>query len=72
MTDVLITGGDAGYMPVERLRAYVQPVLDDPRLLHVRIAVGSRLLTYEPERILTRNTSQCSRCSTTWPTTACR
>jgi lysine 2,3-aminomutase len=55
VTDLLITGGDAGYMPVERLRRYVLPLLDDPALLHVRtIRLGSRMLTYEPERILTR------------------
>jgi len=55
VTDLLITGGDAGYLPVERLRHYAQPILDDPRLLHVRtIRLGSRMLTYEPERVLTR------------------
>lgn len=55
VTDLLITGGDAGYMPLERLRQYVMPILEDPRLLHVRIIrLGSRMLTYEPERILTR------------------
>jgi L-lysine 2,3-aminomutase len=55
VTDVLITGGDAGYMPVDRLRQYVMPILEDPRLLHVRtVRLGSRMLTYEPERILTR------------------
>jgi L-lysine 2,3-aminomutase len=54
VTDLLITGGDAGYMPVERLRRYVMPILEDPRLLHVRtIRLGSRMLTYQPERILT-------------------
>ena len=30
VTDLLITGGDAGYLPVERLRRYAQPILDDP------------------------------------------
>ena len=55
VTDLLITGGDAGYMRVERLRQYVLPVLEDPSLLHVRtIRLGSRMLSYEPERILTR------------------
>ncbi len=55
VTDLLITGGDAGYMPVERLRRYVEPILEDPALLSVRtIRLGSRMLTYEPERILTR------------------
>lgn len=55
VTDLLITGGDAGYMPVGRLRRYVLPILEDPRLLHVRtVRLGSRMLTYQPERILTR------------------
>ena len=55
VTDLLITGGDAGYMPVERLRDYVLPILEDRRLLHVRtIRLGSRMLTYEPERVLTK------------------
>lgn len=55
VTDLLITGGDAGYIPVERLRQYVMPIIEDPRLLHVRtIRLGSRMLTYEPELILTR------------------
>jgi lysine 2,3-aminomutase len=56
VTDLLITGGDAGYMPVERLRRYVQPVMEDRRLLHLRtIRLGSRMLTYEPERVLTQD-----------------
>jgi len=56
VTDLLITGGDAGYMPLERLRQYVLPILGDRRLLHVRtIRLGSRMLTYEPERILARS-----------------
>ncbi len=55
VTDILITGGDAGYIPEERLRQYVMPIIEDPRLLHVRcVRIGSRLLTFEPERILTR------------------
>jgi lysine 2,3-aminomutase len=55
VTDLLITGGDAGYMPVERLREYVLPILEDPGLLHVRtIRLGSRMLTYQPERVLNR------------------
>lgn len=55
VTDLLITGGDAGYMPVERLRQYVMPIIEDRRLLHVRtVRLGSRMLTYQPEKILTR------------------
>lgn len=55
VTDLLITGGDAGYMSVERLRQYVTPIVDDPALLHVRtIRIASRVLTYQPELLLTR------------------
>lgn len=55
VTDLLITGGDAGYIPAERLRQYVTPIIEDPRLWHVRtVRLGSRLLTYDPERLLTK------------------
>lgn len=55
ITDLLITGGDAGYMPYERLRSYVMPIVEDPSLLHVRtIRIASRALTYQPEMILTK------------------
>jgi L-lysine 2,3-aminomutase len=55
VTDLLITGGDAGYLPVERLEAYVKPIVEDPALVHIRtVRLGSRLLTFEPEMILTR------------------
>lgn len=54
VTDLLITGGDAGYLPYERLKQYVLPIIEDPALLHVRtIRIASRALTYEPEMILT-------------------
>lgn len=55
VTDLLITGGDAGYLPYERLEQYVMPILEDPRLLHIRtVRLASRVLTYQPEMILTR------------------
>ena len=55
VTDILITGGDAGYLPVERLRQYVMPILEDPELLHIRaVRLGSRVLTFQPELILSR------------------
>ena len=54
-TDILITGGDAGYIPVERLREYVLPIIEDPDLKHVRtVRLGTRMLTYLPETILSR------------------
>ncbi len=53
VTDLLITGGDAGYLPADRLREYVLPILEDPSLLHIRtIRIASRALTYEPELLL--------------------
>lgn len=51
--DVLITGGDAGNMPVDRFREYVLPLMQDPRLSHVKtVRLGSRALTYDPELVL--------------------
>jgi L-lysine 2,3-aminomutase len=56
VTDLLITGGDAGYMNVARLRQYVMPIIEDPRLTHIRtVRLGSRMLSYQPGRILTRD-----------------
>jgi L-lysine 2,3-aminomutase len=55
VTDILITGGDAGFLPAERLRQYVTPFIEDPELLHLRaVRLGSRLLTFQPELILSR------------------
>lgn len=54
VTDLLITGGDAGYLPIDRLRQYVIPLIEDPALLHVRtVRLASRMLSYQPELILT-------------------
>ena len=53
VTDLLITGGDGGYMPVHRLEQYLQPLFDDPALMHVRtVRLASRSLTFQPEMIL--------------------
>jgi L-lysine 2,3-aminomutase len=55
VTDLLITGGDAGYMSADRFGRYAMPIVDDPSLLHVRtIRIASRVLTYQPELLLTR------------------
>ncbi len=49
VTDILITGGDAGYMPTSRLSEYLTPIMEDPELMHIRnIRIASRALTYEP------------------------
>ncbi len=53
VTDLLITGGDGGYMPVSRLRQYVMPLIEDPSLLHVKnVRLATRSLTFQPEMIL--------------------
>jgi lysine 2,3-aminomutase len=53
VSDLLITGGDGGYMPVNRLGQYLQPLFDDPALMHVRtVRLASRSLTFQPEMIL--------------------
>ena len=53
VTDVLITGGDGGYMPYERLREYLIPIVEDEELSHVKtIRIGTRVLSYLPELIL--------------------
>ena len=36
VTDILITGGDAGYMPTSRLSEYLRPLMEDPELMHIR------------------------------------
>lgn len=55
ITDVLITGGDASYMPYERMKAYVMPLITDPEMAHVKtLRLGTRVLTFDPELILTK------------------
>lgn len=54
ITDVLITGGDAGYLGAERFSEYITPIIEDPELSHIRtIRLGTRVLTYHPELIIT-------------------
>ncbi len=55
VTDILITGGDGGFMPAERLEQYVRPLFHDPELMHVRtVRLATRSLTFQPEMILTK------------------
>lgn len=55
ISDMLITGGDAGYITHKRLKEYVLPVIEDSELIHIKtIRLGSRVLTYHPEMILTK------------------
>ncbi len=53
ITDVLITGGDAGLITFERLEKYVRPMIEDDEMMHIRtLRLGTRVLTYHPEMIL--------------------
>ncbi len=53
ITDILITGGDAGYMPYERFKDYLTPLVEDPDFMHIRtVRIASRALTFHPELIL--------------------
>jgi L-lysine 2,3-aminomutase len=53
VTDLLITGGDGGFMPANRFEEYIRPIIEDPALGHIRnIRLGSRALTFHPEMIL--------------------
>lgn len=54
VSDILITGGDAGYITHERLKAYIQPILESSELSHIKtLRLGSRALTFQPELVLT-------------------
>ncbi len=53
VTDVLITGGDAGYLTYERLEHYAIPFIENEKLLHIKtLRLGSRALTFHPELVL--------------------
>jgi L-lysine 2,3-aminomutase len=53
VNDLLITGGDAGFLTAERFERYVRPLTEDPDLIHVKtVRLGSRALTYQPELVL--------------------
>ncbi len=56
VTDVLITGGDGGYISYERLKEYVTPIMEDEGLLHIRtLRIGSRAITFHPEYLLSQD-----------------
>jgi hypothetical protein len=53
VNDLLITGGDAGYLKPERFERYIMPLIEDPELVHVKtVRLGSRALSYQPELVL--------------------
>lgn len=55
VTDILITGGDAGYITPERFEEYINPIIEEPELMHIKtVRLGSRALSYKPEMVLTR------------------
>ena len=54
VTDLLITGGDPMVMKASALSRYIQPILDSPRMDHVRnIRIGTKSLTFWPHRFVT-------------------
>lgn len=54
ISDILITGGDGGFITYERLAEYVVPLMEDPDLAHIKtIRFGSRAITFHPELLLT-------------------
>jgi L-lysine 2,3-aminomutase len=51
VTDLLVTGGDPMVMRTEVLARYLEPILEDPELEHVRtIRIGTKSLAYWPYR----------------------
>ncbi|MDP2807004.1 MAG: hypothetical protein Q8O74_02565, partial [bacterium] len=45
----------AGYLTADRFAEYVNPIIEDPELLHLKtVRLGTRVLTYHPELILSR------------------
>jgi lysine 2,3-aminomutase len=55
VSDLLITGGDGGFMPANRLKQYCDPIMHDPSLQHIRtVRLATRALTFHPEMMLTK------------------
>lgn len=53
ITDILITGGDPLVMKTRNLRAYIEPLLTE-EFSHVRtIRIGSKAMTFWPQRFVT-------------------
>ncbi len=46
ISDILITGGDGGFITYDRLAEYVNPLMEDPELMHIKpfVLVPGRLL----------------------------
>ncbi|XP_067024708.1 putative L-lysine 2,3-aminomutase aq_1632 [Acropora muricata] len=55
-TDVLFTGGDPMVMTSKQLQRYIDPLLQDPGLDHLRtIRIGTKSLAYWPYRYVTND-----------------
>ncbi len=55
VTDLLITGGDAGMMKADRFEEYITPIISNAELGHIKtIRLGTRVLTYHPEMIISK------------------
>lgn len=53
ISDILITGGDGGFISYDRLAEYVTPLMEDPELTHIKtVRFGSRAITFHPALIL--------------------
>ncbi|KAF0197855.1 MAG: hypothetical protein FD166_1755 [Bacteroidetes bacterium] len=58
ISDILITGGDGGFITYERLAEYVEPLMEDPELMHIKtVRFGSRAITFHPGLLLTNKFS---------------
>lgn len=56
ISDILITGGDGGYITYNRLKEYITPIMENSELSHIKtIRFGSRGITYHPEFLLSNN-----------------
>ena len=54
--DVLFTGGDPMVMSTKQLERYIDPLLQDPTLNHLRtIRIGTKSLAYWPYRYVTND-----------------
>ncbi len=53
VTDVLFTGGDPLVMKTKMLEAYINPLINDPKLNLKTIRIGTKALGYWPYRFLT-------------------
>jgi L-lysine 2,3-aminomutase len=54
ISDILITGGDAGFITFDRLTEYLVPLIEDVNLRHIKtVRFGSRALTFQPGLVLT-------------------